>query len=222
MSNEHNAPAAGRDQHDEAATQELNMADAQNTTQLDTKEIGAKKLAAAPHLDKPLSEQFGKQADPDPTIPMPKVRATPKTATANSTPSKSIRESAQQSAAPTASIPLYQSKDAKQSAGQPAGAAKQNDTPNQGGAGRQGSAVEPQRPTGASAGTIVFGVIMLFIGIITVIVGIMMTSTNFTMPALNTIIACSTAGAGVTLSLIAIIWGIVGHTRNTRRNEHNE
>ena len=63
---------------------------------------------------------------------------------------------------------------------------------------------------------------MLFIGIITVIVGIMMTSTNFTMPALNTIIAYSTAGAGVTLSLIAIIWGIVGHTRNTRRNEHNE
>lgn len=220
MSNEHNAPAAGRNSHDEAATQELNMADAQNTTQLDTKEIGAKKLAAAPHLDKPLSEQFGKHIDPDPTIPMPKVTATPKATTAKTASTKPAHESAQTSGAPTASIPLYQAKDSKQSAGKSASAAKQNGTLNQGGAGRQGSVVEPQRPTGASAGTIVFGVIMLFIGIITVIVGIMMTSTNFTMPALNTIIAYSTAGAGVTLSLIAIIWGIVGHTRNTRAKVH--
>lgn len=77
---------------------------------------------------------------------------------------------------------------------------------------------EPERPKGASAGTIVFGVVVLLFGALTVTVGLLMNSSMFSFVEFNRITGYLFAGLGILLSLIAIVMGISSHWRNKNRS----
>ena len=76
---------------------------------------------------------------------------------------------------------------------------------------------EPERPKGASAGTIVFGVVVLLFGALTVTVGLLMNSSMFSFVEFNRITGYLFAGLGILLSLIAIVMGVSSHWRNKNR-----
>lgn len=75
---------------------------------------------------------------------------------------------------------------------------------------------EPERPKGASAGTIVFGVVVLLFGALTVTVGLLMNSSMFSFVEFNRITGYLFAGLGILLSLIAIVMGISSHLHNKK------
>ncbi|MCR1994748.1 hypothetical protein [Bifidobacterium animalis] len=77
---------------------------------------------------------------------------------------------------------------------------------------------EPERPKGASAGTIVFGVVVLLFGALTVTVGLLMNSSMFSFVEFNRITGYLFAGLGILLSLIAIVMGVSSHWRNKNRS----
>lgn len=77
---------------------------------------------------------------------------------------------------------------------------------------------EPDRPKGASAGTIVFGVVVLLFGALTVTVGLLMNSSMFSFVEFNRITGYLFAGLGILLSLIAIVMGVSSHWRNKNRS----
>lgn len=77
---------------------------------------------------------------------------------------------------------------------------------------------EPERPKGASAGTIVFGVVVLLFGALTVTVGLLMNSSMFSFVEFNRITGYLFAGLGILLSLIAIVMGISSHLHNKNRS----
>lgn len=83
-------------------------------------------------------------------------------------------------------------------------------------------APEPKRPEGASAGTIVFGVVVLLFGALTLTVGLLMNTSMFTLVDLNRIAGYMFAAVGILLSVIAIGMGIRGHMRNRRRERETE
>lgn len=83
-------------------------------------------------------------------------------------------------------------------------------------------APEPKRPEGASAGTIVFGVVVLLFGALTLTVGLLMNTSMFTLVDLNRIAGYMFAAVGILLSVIAIGMGIHGHVRNRRRERELE
>lgn len=75
---------------------------------------------------------------------------------------------------------------------------------------------EPERPKGASASTIVFGVVVLLFGALTVTVGLLMNSSMFSFVEFNRITGYLFAGLGILLSLIAIVMGISSHLHNKK------
>lgn len=74
------------------------------------------------------------------------------------------------------------------------------------------------RPEGASAGTIAFGVVVTIIGALTVLVGATMNSGLLDHVDWRGIVNWTLMGLGVLLSVIAIVWGLVSHVRNRRRD----
>ncbi|WP_133064681.1 hypothetical protein [Bifidobacterium italicum] len=74
------------------------------------------------------------------------------------------------------------------------------------------------RPEGASAGTIAFGVVVTIIGALTILVGATMNSGLLDYINWREIINWTLMGLGVLLSVIAIVWGVVSHMRNRRRD----
>lgn len=70
------------------------------------------------------------------------------------------------------------------------------------------------RPSGASVGTIVFGVVVTIIGALTILVGSTMNSGLLDSIDWRELVNWTLMGLGVLLSVIAIVWGIVSHMRS--------
>ncbi|MDE5640248.1 MAG: hypothetical protein K2I40_00710 [Bifidobacterium castoris] len=74
------------------------------------------------------------------------------------------------------------------------------------------------RPEGASARTNAFGVVVTNIGALTILVGATMNSGLLDHVDWRGIVNWTLMGLGVLLSVIAIVWGLVSHVRNRRRD----
>lgn len=74
------------------------------------------------------------------------------------------------------------------------------------------------RPSGASVGTIVFGVVVTIIGALTILVGSTMNSGLLDSIDWRGLVNWTLMGLGVLLSVIAIVWGIVSHMRSRRHD----
>lgn len=74
------------------------------------------------------------------------------------------------------------------------------------------------RPSGASVGTIVFGVVVTIIGALTILVGSTMNSGLLDSIDWRELVNWTLMGLGVLLSVIAIVWGIVSHMRSRRHD----
>lgn len=82
-------------------------------------------------------------------------------------------------------------------------------------------AEEPKivRPSGASAGTIAFGVVVTIFGALTILVGATMNSGLLDYIDWRGIVNWTLMGLGVLLSVVAIVWGLIAHVRGRRRDE---
>ncbi len=77
---------------------------------------------------------------------------------------------------------------------------------------------EPVRPSGPSAATIVFGSIVTLVGVITIVIAACMNTNTLQFVDWRETINWILMGLGVLLSVIAIVWGVVAHMRNRRRD----
>lgn len=77
---------------------------------------------------------------------------------------------------------------------------------------------EPIRPSGPSAATIVFGSIVTLVGVITIVIAACMNTNTLQFVDWRETINWILMGLGVLLSVVAIVWGVVAHVRNRRRD----
>ncbi|RYQ11355.1 hypothetical protein PG2093B_0464 [Bifidobacterium pseudolongum subsp. globosum] len=82
------------------------------------------------------------------------------------------------------------------------------------------SAPQPVRPKGPSAGTIVLGVIVLLCGVLTIAVGVSMSSATFVFfPNMQHFTAYLFAGVGGLLCVLAVVWAIASAIGKRRREQ---
>ncbi|WP_095614616.1 hypothetical protein [Bifidobacterium criceti] len=77
---------------------------------------------------------------------------------------------------------------------------------------------DPVRPSGPSAATIVFGSIVTLVGVITIVIAACMNTNTLQFVDWRETINWILMGLGVLLSVVAIVWGVVAHVRNRRRD----
>ena len=79
---------------------------------------------------------------------------------------------------------------------------------------------QPVRPKGPSAGTIVLGVIVLLCGVLTIAVGVSMSSATFVFfPNMQHFTAYLFAGVGGLLCVLAVVWAIASAIGKRRREQ---
>lgn len=79
---------------------------------------------------------------------------------------------------------------------------------------------QPVRPKGPSAGTIVLGVIVLLCGVMTIAVGVSMSSATFVFfPNMQHFTAYLFAGVGGLLCVLAMVWAIASAIGKRRREQ---
>lgn len=79
---------------------------------------------------------------------------------------------------------------------------------------------QPVRPKGPSAGTIVLGVIVLLCGVMTIAVGVSMSSATFVFfPNMQHFTAYLFAGVGGLLCVLAVVWAIASAIGKRRREQ---
>ena len=79
---------------------------------------------------------------------------------------------------------------------------------------------QPVRPKGPNAGTIVLGVIVLLCGVLTIAVGVSMSSATFVFfPNMQHFTAYLFAGVGGLLCVLAVVWAIASAIGKRRREQ---